>query len=72
LLTAHHLFLLRAFALLELLAEVLRPLGAALVRLGVLLGIRFASAPRLLLRTPRLLGAQVLGLAVQVSANSSR
>jgi hypothetical protein len=58
-------------ALGELLAQVLRPLRAALVRLGVLLGLRVARAALLLRCLPLLLGAQFLGV-VQLSTISSR
>jgi hypothetical protein len=62
---------LGALAFLQLLAQIVRPLRAACVRLGVLLGLRLPRAAFLLGFLQLLLGAQVLGFA-QVSASSSR
>jgi hypothetical protein len=53
---------LRLGALLELLAQVIGPLGAALVRHRVLFGLRLAGAPLFLRLLSLLLGAQVFGL----------
>jgi hypothetical protein len=64
------LLALRALSFCELFAQVLGLLRSPCVRLGVLLGLGLARAPRLLGLLSLLLGAQVLGLVGQVFAGS--